>query len=238
MAVFARFPHVQCASGASGVSGETIAARQPDGIAIPSRTDAPPREISLISPCLSGSGERPEIADAPSWEISLISPCLSGSGERPEIADAPPREISLISPCLSGSGAPQTIPETSYPANPRSVRKPPPKLYNVGNGKPPLATRWRPGQSGNPKGRPKTVSLAESFRRIAALQLGNVDGESYQRPAMEILVERVFERAINTVNIDAARLILGMAREYLPEQSADTDLSEESGTAGDATLPQ
>jgi Family of unknown function (DUF5681) len=29
--------------------------------------------------------------------------------------------------------------------------------YLVGKGRPPLSTRWKPGQSGNPKGRPKGV---------------------------------------------------------------------------------
>src|SRR5215467_1576536 len=27
--------------------------------------------------------------------------------------------------------------------------------YTVGRGRPPVATRWKPGQSGNPKGRPQ-----------------------------------------------------------------------------------
>jgi hypothetical protein len=27
--------------------------------------------------------------------------------------------------------------------------------YEVGKGRPPLSTRWKPGQSGNPRGRPK-----------------------------------------------------------------------------------
>jgi hypothetical protein len=33
--------------------------------------------------------------------------------------------------------------------------------YEVGKGRPPLSTRWKPGQSGNPRGRPKgTKGLA------------------------------------------------------------------------------
>jgi Family of unknown function (DUF5681) len=32
---------------------------------------------------------------------------------------------------------------------------PNPNDYKVGKGRPPLSTRWKPGQSGNPKGRPK-----------------------------------------------------------------------------------
>jgi len=30
-----------------------------------------------------------------------------------------------------------------------------PHNYVVGKGRPPLLTRWKPGQSGNPEGRPK-----------------------------------------------------------------------------------
>ncbi len=37
----------------------------------------------------------------------------------------------------------------------RLKQQPDRKAYNVGHGKPPEATRFRPGQSGNPKGRPK-----------------------------------------------------------------------------------
>jgi hypothetical protein len=37
-------------------------------------------------------------------------------------------------------------------------------LYNVGYGKPPTDTRFKPGQSGNPRGRPKkNPSVAEIF---------------------------------------------------------------------------
>ena len=32
---------------------------------------------------------------------------------------------------------------------------PPPPKYEVGYGKPPAGTRFKPGQSGNPAGRPK-----------------------------------------------------------------------------------
>jgi hypothetical protein len=35
--------------------------------------------------------------------------------------------------------------------------------YVVGKGRPPLPTRWKPGQSGNPKGRPKGAKNLMSY---------------------------------------------------------------------------
>ena len=35
--------------------------------------------------------------------------------------------------------------------------------YTVGKGRPPLSTRWKPGQCGNPKGRPKGVKNMTTY---------------------------------------------------------------------------
>ncbi len=43
----------------------------------------------------------------------------------------------------------------------------PPAANDVGPGKPPLETRWKPGQSGNPKGRPRAKSLKTMFLEAA-----------------------------------------------------------------------
>jgi hypothetical protein len=52
--------------------------------------------------------------------------------------------------------------------------------YAVGKGRPPPWTRWKPGQSGNPKGRPKgaknimTYFLHELSRKIDIKQRGEI----------------------------------------------------------------
>lgn len=46
----------------------------------------------------------------------------------------------------------------------RKARKATRRNYSVGYSKPPLATRWRKGQSGNPKGRPRKSALTPQYQ--------------------------------------------------------------------------
>lgn len=49
----------------------------------------------------------------------------------------------------------------------RKPLKKPRRNYEVGKGRPPVATRWKPGQSGNPKGRPKgSTSIDAAFDAV------------------------------------------------------------------------
>ena len=41
------------------------------------------------------------------------------------------------------------------PMKPRTPKPPKDELYEVGYGKPPVASQYKPGQCGNPGGRPK-----------------------------------------------------------------------------------
>ena len=55
-----------------------------------------------------------------------------------------------------------------------------------------LGRRFQPGQSGNPKGRPKSITLSEAYRReLARVDPNDPEGRTYA----EILAERMRERA-------------------------------------------
>jgi hypothetical protein len=57
---------------------------------------------------------------------------------------------------------------------------------------PPVATQWKPGQSGNPAGRPKSLTLSEAYRR----ELAKVDPhDALKRTFAEVLAEKMIKRA-------------------------------------------
>lgn len=62
----------------------------------------------------------------------------------------------------------------------------------VGKGVPPVETRFKPGQSGNPKGRPKSITLSEAYRKMLA-QVDETD--ELKRTRAEVLAEQMYSKA-------------------------------------------
>jgi hypothetical protein len=96
--------------------------------------------------------------------------------------------------------------------------------YQVGYGRPPETTRFRPGESGNPQGRPKRRA---TFASVAKQELerpvstGNkAGGPVQQMPAMEVIVKNVVRAAVYG-DLKAARLLVDL--EAVERKSGDTE---------------
>jgi len=62
----------------------------------------------------------------------------------------------------------------------------------VGWGNPPVSAQWKPGQSGNPAGRPKSITISEAYRR----ELAKLDpDDKHGRTFAEVLAEQIIIKA-------------------------------------------
>ena len=90
----------------------------------------------------------------------------------------------------------------------------------VGRGNPPQETRWKPGQSGNPAGRPKSITLSEALR----LELAKVfPGDTQERTFAEVIAQQLV-RSAATGNILAAKEIADRT-EGRPKQAVDIEMN-------------
>ncbi len=107
----------------------------------------------------------------------------------------------------------------------------------VGYCSPPVATRFKPGQSGNPRGRPPgSKSVTGSFNRIMAEQVAVREGErvrfiSKTEALMRSMIQKAMQgdpRAVDTV----LNLALQRERERKPKQPVIVRWIERDGAIG------
>ncbi len=97
--------------------------------------------------------------------------------------------------------------DDTLPKKPRQPNQDP--TYEVGYGKPPATTRWKKGESGNRRGRPKGgVAAADVIARVLHEPVTIIQGGKQRRVP---IVEATLRRLAN----DAARGSIGAQREIL-----------------------
>jgi hypothetical protein len=99
--------------------------------------------------------------------------------------------------------------------------------YEVGKGRPPKATRWKPGQSGNSKGRPK------GSRNVGAVLLDVIrqqipvteNGRTRRIPALEVMLRRLANDAMRN-DAGALKLVLSLVDRYAEPSEAELRIDE------------
>jgi hypothetical protein len=89
------------------------------------------------------------------------------------------------------------------------------KDYEVGYGKPPKHTQFKPGRSGNPKGRPKdTRNVKHVLLQVATEEMAITEnGETKVVSKQEALIRSLFARALNG-DQQATRILLKLWERY------------------------
>ncbi len=106
--------------------------------------------------------------------------------------------------------------------------------YEVGYGKPPKHSQFKPGESGNPKGRPKGArNLKTEIREVMqSTVIVTQDGQRKKISTRKAVVLRLTEKALSG-NVQATRVLLDLIRNYDEEEVADV---AEELSADDAAI--
>lgn len=92
--------------------------------------------------------------------------------------------------------------------------------YEVGYGRPPKASRFKPGQSGNPRGRPKEAKSVDDVfqKRLFAKVKVQEKGRQTEMTVLEVIIGRLLKRAADGDNRSIA-IVLNQMR--LPKGAED-----------------
>lgn len=106
------------------------------------------------------------------------------------------------------------------------------KDYPVGYGRPPKHTQFKPGQSGNPKGRPKGIrNLNTDLEEELSLKiLVTEGGQQQQTTKQRAMLKSLFAKALNG-DVRASgvliNLILGLEQTRIAAQSTEAMAEED-----------
>ena len=97
----------------------------------------------------------------------------------------------------------------------KTARKPRTKAYTVGKGRPPIGTRWKPGQSGNPRGRPKgTRNIGAVLNDVLRQKIAVTEnGQTRRMPVLEAMMRRLVNDALRSTP-SAVKLLLSIIERH------------------------
>jgi hypothetical protein len=99
--------------------------------------------------------------------------------------------------------------------------------YKIGKGRPPLTTRWKPGQSGNPNGRPKGSRPVGAVLQDIIQQKVSVteSGKTRRISALEVMLRRLANDAMKS-DQRAIKLLLSLVDRYSDSPETALQLRE------------
>jgi hypothetical protein len=103
--------------------------------------------------------------------------------------------------------------------------------YLVGRNRTPVATRWKPGQSGNPKGRPRkkppTLDIHEIVMELMAKELRvSTPTGSEVSDHLRVLLRKTYEIAVKG-NLSASRMLVGLLSDAQAKTAAQFNPDEQ-----------
>ena len=99
----------------------------------------------------------------------------------------------------------------------------PPGAHDDGYGKPPMVRRFKPGVTGNPKGRPKGAKNRKTIVKTVANEMHTVidDGQRRQRSTLELVLLRLRIKAVQDGNVRAFDELHRLGKTYVPQETSD-----------------
>jgi hypothetical protein len=151
--------------------------------------------------------------------------------------DHSPRAGHFINPPARRRAAPHTALVTQLEVDAPNVSELP--EYKVGKGKPPLHSRFKPGQSGNPKGRPRGAKGLNNLVRetlTSKVRVRTPNGET-RMSKMEAVLQKTVELAMKG-NPRAIMMVVSLYRPAVPdvEPAAAIGGAEEDLSATDLQI--
>jgi hypothetical protein len=99
--------------------------------------------------------------------------------------------------------------------------------YEVGNKKPPKEHQFKPGQSGNPKGRPKgSLSFeAKVDKELSKLVPVNKNGKSVKMSKLDVGVTRLVDRFMSG-DLKSTAIIIGLGKKNEKQKAGEEALDD------------